>query len=341
VAISGNRRCANCDYENEPGAVVCARCGASLEGVTTVAVSSVGAIDVLEPLLQPPALSIGEVMFLIAGKTDPVIIKVPPDQNRVVLGRRAAGEKLPDLDLSDYSMVAGSVSRHHAVLHLSEDRPTVEDLGSTNGTWLNENRLVAYKSYPIRTGDLLRLGQQFVFVYFSTGTITVDTVVLVDQKEPAASAPRLTLTDLTQHIGGYLHAIEGMQAVVNQVLGQLPVEVGVNDVDLHEAPTLTRVGITGASGAIRLVLATIVPWRKRHAQELGQLWQANPTAAASDDQAGTPPPVLSDDLVLLTGGILKRLAPNLADADQATYTELLLPHVRTIALHRLELSANQ
>jgi pSer/pThr/pTyr-binding forkhead associated (FHA) protein len=292
-------------------------------------------------LIQPPTLSIGEVMFLIAGKTEAVIIKIPPGQDKVVVGRRAVGEKLPDLDLSDYGLVAGSVSRHHAALHLSEDKPTIEDLGSTNGTWLNENRLVAYKPYPIRTGDLLRLGQQFVFVYFSTGAVSVDTIVLVDRREPTASARRLTPDELTHHIGGYLHALEGMQAVVNRALGQLAVEVGVNDINLQEAPALTRVSITGATGAIRLVLAKIVPWRKRHAQKLAELWQVDPSAATGSDQAGTPEPMLSDDLILLTDEILKRLAPHLADADHASYSELLLPHVRTIALHRLELSANR
>jgi len=49
------------------------------------------------------------------------------------------------------------VSARHARLFVQDRRLLVEDLGSTNGTWLNGVRLLA--PTPLRVGDVLRLGQ--------------------------------------------------------------------------------------------------------------------------------------------------------------------------------------
>lgn len=49
-----------------------------------------------------------------------------------------------------------AVSGHHLVLTNDADGVTVRDLGSTNGTFLNETRLDAAR--PLRDGDLLRIG---------------------------------------------------------------------------------------------------------------------------------------------------------------------------------------
>ena len=59
----------------------------------------------------------------------------------------------------------GSVSRMHA--KFSEDRDgkmTVRDLNSTNGTWLNGERLQPNEIRTLQKGDHVRLGRmEFVF----------------------------------------------------------------------------------------------------------------------------------------------------------------------------------
>jgi len=42
----------------------------------------------------------------------------------------------------------------------------VLDLGSANGTWLNDERLLPYKSYPLASGSHLRLGRMRLFVLY-------------------------------------------------------------------------------------------------------------------------------------------------------------------------------
>lgn len=54
------------------------------------------------------------------------------------------------------------VSTHHARLVLTGTGYQVEDLGSTNGTFVNENRLTA--SAPFGLGDTLRIGRTLMSV---------------------------------------------------------------------------------------------------------------------------------------------------------------------------------
>ena len=49
------------------------------------------------------------------------------------------------------------ISARHARLFIQGRRLLLEDLGSTNGTWLNGVRLLA--PTPLQEGDLLRIGQ--------------------------------------------------------------------------------------------------------------------------------------------------------------------------------------
>ena len=48
------------------------------------------------------------------------------------------------------------VSRHHAILEITEDSCTVTDVGSTNGTFVNGQRIAA--ATPVANGDELRFG---------------------------------------------------------------------------------------------------------------------------------------------------------------------------------------
>lgn len=80
--------------------------------------------------------------------------------NEVLLGRRDPANAVPVLiDLTPYYGYRLGVSRQHAKIIVGEDRNlTVVDLGSSNGSFINNEKLIPHHSYPLKDGDLLSLG---------------------------------------------------------------------------------------------------------------------------------------------------------------------------------------
>lgn len=69
-------------------------------------------------------------------------------RDKIVLGREDGDLTFPDDEF---------MSRRHLALTLSEDQVTVEDLGSSNGTFLRVRRRAA-----LQAGDMLRIGDQLL-----------------------------------------------------------------------------------------------------------------------------------------------------------------------------------
>lgn len=82
-----------------------------------------------------------------------------------VLGR-AAGDLVPDLDLSPHGALAMGVSRQHARLLRRFGTVQVEDLGSVNGTFLNGERLLPRQPRILRHDDELMLGRLALRISF-------------------------------------------------------------------------------------------------------------------------------------------------------------------------------
>ncbi|BAJ63437.1 FHA domain-containing protein [Anaerolinea thermophila] len=78
----------------------------------------------------------------------------PLTKTEISLGRDLTN----DLVVSD-----PEVSRHHARLYLQGNTYVLEDLGSTNGTFVNGIRLTG--PYPLRPGESISLGERVVFLY--------------------------------------------------------------------------------------------------------------------------------------------------------------------------------
>jgi len=102
--------------------------------------------------------------------TEPVAIRLTigaqqwavelPLDNVIYLGRRDPTlAYFPEVDLTDEGEVASSVSRRHARILKREKAVLVEDLDSSNGTFINGKRLSAYLSEILSDGDTLQLGR--------------------------------------------------------------------------------------------------------------------------------------------------------------------------------------
>ena len=96
---------------------------------------------------------------------------------------------------ADILLPAQGVSRAHARIILQGDTCLLEDLGSTNGTFINSDRIAA--PTPLNAGDFIGLGQSVV-LEFQTGTGAAPRAVSPTPAEALATV----LGDVAPHEGG-------------------------------------------------------------------------------------------------------------------------------------------
>ncbi|WFE42061.1 FHA domain-containing protein [Micromonospora sp. WMMD998] len=64
---------------------------------------------------------------------------------------------------ADVVLADAHLSRRHASVQATGEGVLLTDLGSTNGTWLNDTRVVG--SVPVSDGDVIRLGRTDLRLY--------------------------------------------------------------------------------------------------------------------------------------------------------------------------------
>ncbi len=74
----------------------------------------------------------------------------------------------PEVDLTEDLALDHGVSREHASIFRRNEIVVVEDLGSTNGTLLNGDRLAPFLPQILKDGDQLQLGKLLIEVCFKS-----------------------------------------------------------------------------------------------------------------------------------------------------------------------------
>ncbi len=106
------------------------------------------------------------LVFFVAGYEEPIPIVVP---KRITIGRRSgSGTPRPHVDLDRYGAFDAGVSRVHAAIHREADGFYVEDLESSNGTWVNDKKVSPKERLPLSNASELRLGSLHMRVFFFT-----------------------------------------------------------------------------------------------------------------------------------------------------------------------------
>ncbi|MGD1993140.1 MAG: FHA domain-containing protein [Anaerolineae bacterium] len=83
-----------------------------------------------------------------------------PAASELFLGREDPTHRIfPDIDLTPDGGLEKGVSRRHAKIFFQGEKCYVEDVGSANGTFLNDRRLTPYLPYPLKAGDEIQVGQ--------------------------------------------------------------------------------------------------------------------------------------------------------------------------------------
>lgn len=119
--------------------------------------------------------------------TDKNIRVTPSVHQSLIIGRNP--ESAPttiDIDLTPFVDSEDGVSRIHAAINLFGSRLELEDKNSTNGTSINGLKFNSNESHPIRSGDVIMLGQFQMVANFSprlASSNKKDTVILTPQSQ--------------------------------------------------------------------------------------------------------------------------------------------------------------
>lgn len=174
------QQCSNCGHQNRPGVVYCENCGASLLGKPPLSTKSIGSsteeekanLGVDSSVLTDvrvqgaSAFSADDTLRLeIEGSPEPIIFTPKAE---TIFGRRdPATGAMPDIDLTPFAGYRMGVSRRHAAIRQGDESSlNLWDLGSSNGTYLNGQKLNAHRPYRLHDGDELRLGQMMIRCHF-------------------------------------------------------------------------------------------------------------------------------------------------------------------------------
>ena len=192
--VAGPSICPQCGTPVIPGEAFCDTCGAPLIATTQVPVSS-GASSlpyatavpqqpiypapqqvtspapsstpsqVVPPQAVPPpftpaaptrtSLAPGRLIIQTSGFTLPL-----PSGTQATVGRAdAVSQFTPEIDLTDQGALENGVGRRHIRLFVENGQVYAEDLDSTNGSFLNNQKLQPRQPQVVASGDELRLGR--------------------------------------------------------------------------------------------------------------------------------------------------------------------------------------
>ncbi len=165
--------CPKCGYDNPRGSLICSQCYSLLADTVPVPHTvSLGNTNI-ERMGKPFRYTNGRtkhvgklgthsVALYIGSYDEPMITLIT---SQTVFGRVVPGETQPRLDLTPYGALDKGVSRQHGIMKRSDKGLTFEDMGSSNGSWLNDELLKPYTPSVISSGDRLRLSQLEIELY--------------------------------------------------------------------------------------------------------------------------------------------------------------------------------
>lgn len=146
----------------------------------------------------------------------------------------------PDIDLEPYDAYMKGVSREHAVIVAGNNRVAVQDLGSANGTFLNNGRLEPGAQYRLHHGDRLALGELELQVLFVVMPSSQEEADEADSSAPPSDA-QIPVMGSGQHVlvvEDDEHVAQTIRDVLTEVGFQVTVIDNVTDAQFTVAEEL-------------------------------------------------------------------------------------------------------
>lgn len=162
--------CPACAAQNPPGVAFCEDCGASLSDTPATVASAAAAPPVVYDAPVQHQQPAGHAP--VAGGTRARLVltsgrEFPMEKDTILLGRRSPVDGIfPEVDLTDHD-TDSYISRRHGRITKQESGWVYEDLGSSNGSWVNGAKLQPHIQQGLKEGDSLRLGKTEMVVRLS------------------------------------------------------------------------------------------------------------------------------------------------------------------------------
>lgn len=188
----------------------------------------------------------------------------------------------PDVDLLPYGGQIKGVSREHALVIAKDNRITLRDLNSVNGTRLNDHVLTPGQEYRLRDGDNLTIGQVQLQVRFAVlptfaqGTYDADVshatipllgqgeqILVIEDDHDVSTVFRLAL----EHAGYKVKVVDTAVSALGMASHGMPDAVildimlpdtNINGIDLvryfrkHGGTKLPVIVVSGATGGYQM-----------------------------------------------------------------------------------------
>ena len=117
--------------------------------------------EVTKPML-PTVTDVQNLHLYIPGISSPLVIT--PDEEVSVGRSNPQSDFTPDLDLAPYQAATLGVSRYHGTISAKGGQYLYKDMGSTNGSFINAQRLTPFNWHPLNFRDKLRIGHLILTV---------------------------------------------------------------------------------------------------------------------------------------------------------------------------------
>jgi hypothetical protein len=170
--------CPNCGAANLAGAKFCDQCGTALgerteprapkaepraaeqtmpETTPSKLAGESSTMHEAQPAAPPPNRYVtGRLSLEPTGAR----LEFPPGRTEIQVGREdPVSDVFPEIDLTPFGGEAAGVSRRHARFTLQDGEIVIEDLDSTNFTFVNRKRVMPGSRQVVRNGDELRFGR--------------------------------------------------------------------------------------------------------------------------------------------------------------------------------------
>lgn len=308
--------CRVCLRKNDATAIQCVYCGASLHDNPNVHTTLKVAIEQIAT--YRPTTHCEEYLhnlpddvfaLFVMDQEKPLLVQLAP---RITLGRMLKEMEESSVSFPDEEAVELGVSRRHAQIIYENEEYFLMDLQSTNGTWLNRQRLVPHVRYALHSQDIITLGRLRLLVcthsshaaYLSSPPQS--TLHIIDAHLPLQTAwQRLTPAYMSGKLGPYLQAVADLQVVIKKSQGRSVVDAQIHSVQAGEIESALVVTMSSVSEAVAVIQRRIVPWREVTTAEQEQVPEQHMT------------------LNQLAEAIITEVAPGLSGIDHMEYVEQL------------------